>query len=57
MFKTFFVARQPENTVDLELEHTMQLLHNRMERMLDTENTKRMLFQIGEKMPSCYKTH
>jgi hypothetical protein len=57
MFKTFFVTRQPENTVDLELEHTMQLLHNRMERMLETEDTKRLHSAILRKTPSYYHTH
>ncbi len=57
MFKAFFITRQPENTIDLELEHTMQLIHHRMERMLEAENNKKMHDSILRKTPSYYHAH
>jgi hypothetical protein len=57
MFKTFFTTRQPKDTVDLELEHAMELIHNRMERMLEAESIKRVHLSILQKTPSYYHTH
>ncbi len=56
MFKSFFTPRQPEDTVDLELEHSMQMIHNRMERMLQAEDMRRLHCSILEKVPTCYRS-
>jgi hypothetical protein len=55
MFKTFFITREPENSVDLELERTMQAIHDRMERMLEAENSKRHRFTSIESTPAYYR--
>ena len=56
MFKTFFITRAPENNeIDIELERTMQVIHDRMERMLETQNCKRQRFSTAENTPSYYR--
>ncbi len=55
MKMSFFINRTPDNTVDLELERAMQLIHDRMERMLDIENRKRQRFSDIESTPSYYR--
>jgi hypothetical protein len=56
MLKTFFITREPENTVDIELERTMQSIHNRMQRMLEAEEIKRHRFSSFENTPSYYRS-
>jgi hypothetical protein len=55
MLKTFFITRAPENSVDEELERTMQAIHSRMERMLEAENCKRQRFSSIQSTPSYYR--
>ncbi len=55
MFKSFFITREPDNTVDIEFERTMQNIHNRMERMLEAEQLKRQRFSTIDNTPSYYR--
>jgi hypothetical protein len=55
MFKSFFITREVESSVDLEFERTMQNIHSRMERMLEAEQLKRQRFSTIENTPSYYR--
>ena len=55
MFKSFFITRQPDNEVDLELERTMQLIHERMEKMLAEQTARRQRFSSIDTTPSYYR--
>jgi hypothetical protein len=41
MLKSFFMAKSATPEIDVELERTMQMIHDRMEKMLQDENAKR----------------
>jgi hypothetical protein len=55
MFKKLFIGRQPAEEVDVELERAMQAIHDRMERMLQSETAKRHRFASIETIPSYYR--
>jgi hypothetical protein len=56
MFKTFFITRTPEiSEVDIELERTMQVIHDRMEKMLEAQNARRQRFASIDNTPSYYR--
>ena len=55
MFKTFFIAKTATPEIDTELERTMQMLHDRMEKMMESQNAKRQRVGIAENTPSYYR--
>jgi hypothetical protein len=55
MFKTFFITRQPENEIDAELERTMLVIQDRVEKMLSNEASKRQRFSSLDTTPSYYR--
>ena len=55
MFKTFFIAKTATPEIDAELERTMQMLHDRMEKMLESQNAKRQRFAAVESAPNHYR--
>ncbi len=55
MLKSFFMAKSATPEIDAELERTMQMIHDRMEKMLKEENAKRQRFATPERTPSYYR--
>jgi hypothetical protein len=55
MLKTFFIAKAATPEIDAELERTMQMLHDRMEKMLESQNAKRQRFTVTENTPTYYR--
>jgi hypothetical protein len=55
MFKNFFIVKAETTEIDLELERTMQTIHDRMERMLCAEKEKRQRFSSIDTTPSYYR--
>lgn len=55
MFKTFFIAKTATPEIDEELERTMQLIHDRMEKMLESQNSRRQRFASVDNTPSYYR--
>jgi hypothetical protein len=55
MFKTFFIAKTATPEIDAELERTMQMLRDRMEKMMESQNAKRQRFSAAENTPSYYR--
>jgi hypothetical protein len=52
MFKTFFMAKSAAPEIDAELERTMQLLRDRMDKLLQDEIIKRQRFSTVQSMSS-----
>jgi hypothetical protein len=55
MLKTFFIAKTATPEIDAELERTMQMLHDRMEKMLESQNARRSRLATTEHTPSYYR--
>jgi hypothetical protein len=55
MFKTFFMAKSAAPEIDAELERTMQMIHDRMEKMLQEENAKRQSVAMPERTPNYHR--
>jgi hypothetical protein len=55
MFKTFFLAKSAAPEIDAELERTMQMIHDRMEKMLEAQTSKRQRFTTVDNTPSYYR--
>jgi hypothetical protein len=54
MFKTFFMAKSAAPEVDAELERTMQLLRDRMEKLMQEEIIRRQRFSTVQSAPAGY---
>ncbi len=55
MLKTFFISKSATPEIDAELERTMQAIHDRMDKMMAAENSKRQRFMTPQNTPSYYR--
>jgi uncharacterized protein YaaR (DUF327 family) len=55
MFKSIFTAKSTTSENDEELERAMQAIHDRMERMMISETTKRQRFSTIESSRGFYR--
>jgi hypothetical protein len=53
MFKRLFANKHAADEVDVELERSMQAIHERMERMMANEFSKQQRYSTLNDMPRC----
>ncbi len=54
MFKTFFMARSADPAIDAEFERTIEVLRERMEKLMQDEIIKRQRFSTVHSAPAGY---
>ena len=55
MFKTFFITREPETEIDFELERTILVIQERMEKIIASQEVRRQRFATLDNTPIYYR--